>query len=170
MSKTNIEGIRSGKSLAATITNNLNKHGEIKGKNKKESKKLKAACPHHKVNKKGKVRPTIANDNGVCYCKMCGAQFRAPLYDNKELSSIVGKYRGVLEQSKFITQSYELGEDMVGFFANANIYASETKKQYKKIRKIAEKRDRIKKKSKKNRNGGGFNGNSSDNFGSWGQK
>ena len=163
----NVEGIKNGKTLAATITQNLSKHGEIKGDNKKITKKMKAACPHHKINKKGKIRPTIANDNGVCYCKMCGAQFRAPLYQNKELSSIVNKYQGVLEQSKFIVQSADMGEDMLAFFANANIYASETKKQYKKIRKIAEKSDRIKKKSKKNNNGGYNGGNSSDNFGSW---
>lgn len=164
-----VEGIKNGKSLVSTITNNLNKHGEIKGENKKETKKLKAVCPHHRVNKKGKIRPTIENHDGVCYCKMCGAEFRAPLYENKELSAIVNKYKGVLNQAKFITQSADMGENMIGFFANANIYASETKKQYKKIRKIAEKSDRIKKKKGgKNRNNGGYNSNSSDNYGSWG--
>ena len=63
-------------SITAKITDSLNKRGEIKGRNKKETKNLKAMCMHHKYTKKGKLRPEIINDGaGKCTCTMCTHSF-----------------------------------------------------------------------------------------------
>ena len=57
------------------VTKNLNKKGRIKGKNKKETKALKGMCVHHKLNNKGRIKPTLVGaSKGYCYCSLCGAR------------------------------------------------------------------------------------------------
>ena len=58
----------------------------IRGKSKKETKQLLAICPHHVYSKKGKLKPTIDYDNGMCTCYLCGATFSAAPYDNGEFN------------------------------------------------------------------------------------
>ena len=43
-------------SVIAIITENLSKKGEIKGRNKRQTKVLRGACMHHVINRKGKVK------------------------------------------------------------------------------------------------------------------
>ena len=49
-------------SVAERISKSLNKHGEIKGENKKETKILKAMCNHHKLTKQQKIKAMVYNN------------------------------------------------------------------------------------------------------------
>ena len=51
------------------VTNKaLTKKGRLKGKNKKETKALKNACMHHKINRKGKLKPAYFIQDNDCTC------------------------------------------------------------------------------------------------------
>lgn len=146
------------------VTRAVNKKGELKGKNKKETKALKAICPHHRYNKKGKLKPTFfMNQDGTCICTMCGARFRTNFYNNDEIGQIVGDMKSVNEQAKFISVAAGLGEKTTEYFSQFGGLLSKYKKTYKKARNIASKQDQISnKKKKKNRTG-------SSQYGSWGR-
>lgn len=150
--------------IVATITNSLNKHGEIKGKSKKETKNLKLMCPHHKFNKKGKKKPTVYNDgNGTCVCTMCGARIPTHLYNNDETDKIQGKFKSVLDQARFMAESADLGKETSTFLARLSVDVGHFGKTYKKIRHVVQKSENMKKKKKDNTN----RGNGSENYGGW---
>lgn len=153
-------------SIVATITNSLNKHGEIKGQNKKETKNLRAMCPHHRINKKGKIKPTIWNDgNGTCTCEMCGAKFTTHLYNKEELDKILGKTKAVLDQSRYMCESADLGKETAQFLADLSVKFSQFGKTYGKMKHSVERSENMKK--KKNGKGKKTNGSGSENYGGW---
>lgn len=152
-------------SIVATITNNLNKRGEIKGNTKKETKNLKAMCTHHKINKKGKIKPAIYNDgNGVCVCELCGHKFDAHIYDKGELNKIVNKFTNVLDQSKYMAQASDLGKDTIEYLGELSVGVSHFSKTYNKISNVVRRADNIKNKKKKNKFGGD---DGSTSYGGW---
>lgn len=147
------------------VTNALNKKGTLKGKNKKETKQLKAICPHHKFNKKGKLKPTIFNNgDGTCTCEMCGARFPASFYKNNELDDVVGGMQTLNDQAKYMAVSLGAGNETIEYFSQAGGILGKYKKAYKKIRNVAEKQNSVKK--KKNKKGG----YGSSQYGSWGHR
>ena len=76
--------------IVATITANLNKHGEIKGSNKKETKNLKAMCPHHKLTKKGKNKAMVWNNgDGSLKCTMCDNRVPTDLKSKEDVKKTV---------------------------------------------------------------------------------
>lgn len=154
--------------LVTKITAMLNKKGKIKGKDKKETKTAKASCPHWKLNKKGKQVPNIDVIGDYAICRGCGAKIPLQFYDNDHVKEIIGNMTELNNQAKFLSVATNSGEEMLGMFSKAGVLLALYKKQYKKIRKIAEKQSNItgkKGKKNKNKNGGGT---SSDAFGSWG--
>ena len=72
-------------------------------------------------------------------------------------------------QAKFLSIATNSGEEMSALFSKTGVLLGIYKKNYKKLRKIAEKQSNITggKKGKKNKNKGN-GGTSSDAFGSWG--
>lgn len=143
------------------ITKKLNKKGKLKGKNKKETKMLKAVCPHHHYNKKHKLIPDIRNDgHGHCICLKCGAVFKAGWYDNDELHALTDDAKEFLNAGKFASVATHAGSKAVDVFTKATVAMEESAKVYKKIRKIGKKSESIHKKKKKNNYGGGQ-------YGSW---
>ena len=146
------------------LTKNTNKHGEIKGKNKKDTKRLRATCLHHKVNKHNKPKATIfSNDGEFCNCLMCKASFPAKFYSNQEISERLDDMIEMNEQCKYIAVATGAGDDIVNYYVQLNVLLSSYKKNTKKLRDIAEKQDRVGKKKKHNRGG-------SSAYGSWSQK
>ena len=136
-------------SIVAMITDNLNKHGEIKGSSKKETKNLKAMCPHHKITKKGKKRPTVYNDgNGTCTCEMCGAKFSTHLYNKDESNKIVGKFKSMLDQARFMAEATDLGKDTNNYLAKLSVDTAYFGKTYGKIKHVVERSDNMKKRKK----------------------
>lgn len=150
--------------IVDTITNNLNKHGEIKGSNKKETKNLKLLCNHHKRSKKGKIRPTICSDgNGGRVCLLCGQKFTTHLYTKEEVEKTVGKTQALLTQTAYMIQAAELGKDTAMYVANLSVNFGYFPKVYGKVKHVVERTDNAKKKKKKNK---GHN-TGTESLGSW---
>ena len=147
------------------ISKSLNKKGEIRGRSKKETKKLRAMCTHHKYNKKMKLKPAIFNTNdGYCVCTLCGKRFPTKLFDDNELKGIVGDMKTINEQAKYMSVAIGGGKEAVDYFTKTGAVLQSYQKNYKKIRFIAQKQSKIhgKKKNKRNVATG------SSQFGSWG--
>lgn len=148
------------------VTKSINKKGKLKGHNKKETKMLKGICPHHRINKHGKVKPTIfSNDGEYCICTMCGAKFPAKFFTNDEIKTLINDMEEMNNQNKFTSVATNSGDQMVDYFGQFGVMLKVYKKNAKKLRNVAEKEGKIRNK-KKNKNGG----SGSSSYGSWGQK
>ena len=145
------------------VTKSTNKKGNLKGKNKKETKMLKAICPHHRINKKGKVVPTIFNNGDYCICTLCGAKFRANFYSKEEVKEAVGAMKEMNNQAKFMSVATNAGENMCDYFGSFGAMIGTFSKNMKKITKVAQKQGAVKEKKKKHDQGSSM-------YGSWGQK
>ena len=160
----NNDVFKNGKSIVARVTDNLNKHGEIRGSSKKETKNLKAMCPHHKITKKGKVKPTVQNDGqGTCTCEMCNSKFTTHLANKDEINKIVRKTAEMLSQARFMAESADLGNETKAYLANVSVLLRQFPGVYNDITKVVKKSNDVKKKKK--HNGGGDN--VSGNLGAW---
>ena len=147
------------------VTKAINKKGRLKGHNKKEKKALRGACPHHKINKHGKIRPTIfSNDGEYCICTMCGQRFPAKFYSKQDMKDIVDQMKEFNNQNKYTAVAINAGDNMVDFFCNIGVSLESYVKNAMKAKNVAEKQGNVKdKKKNKNRNGSSM-------YGSWGQK
>lgn len=155
--------------LVVKISSMLNKKGEIKGKDKKETKTAKHGCPHWKINKKGKVVPNIDVVGDYAICRGCGSKIPLQFYDNDKLKGTLNEMKELNNQAKFLSIATNSGEEMSALFSKTGVLLGIYKKNYKKLRKIAEKQSNIGgKKGKKGKNKGNGGGTSSDAFGSWG--
>lgn len=153
-----------GKSTVQAVTNSLNKHGEIKGNNKKETRNLRALCPHHKITKKGKIKPTVYNDgNGTCTCEMCGHKFPTHLFDKDETQKIIGRVTQLLDQGRYMCEAADLGKETKAYLATTSVQVSHLPKIYAKIKRVVEKSENTKRKKKGNRNSRG----GSEAYGGW---
>ena len=150
-----------GKKLIEFHTACLNKHGELKGKNKKETKVIKDTCMHHKVGKKGKLKSRVNVNDQTAHCTMCDHEFPATLYSKEERSRIVDEYWGLVDNTKYMATSIGAGEDTLRCLGEAGVSIENVKKINKKCTKMVRKEDQIAKKKKKNKD----NGNSK--LGSW---
>lgn len=144
------------------VTKAINKKGEIKGKNKKETKMLKAICPHHKYNKHGKLKPTIYNDSkGSCYCRLCGQKFPSKLLELSEVKDMVEGLEELNSQAKFTSVAIGAGASTVEYYAQLGAALSTYKKSYGKLKEVAERQNKVKTKKNKKNSGG------SNQYGSW---
>lgn len=146
------------------VTESLNKHGEIKGNSKKETKLIRNMCPHHKYNKKGKIKPGVYNDgNGVCVCTLCNSKFPTSVYDDDKLDKATNQFMSMLQQAKYMSVATGCDNETTSYLGQVCVNVQAAKKTYKKIRRIAEKTENIK--NKKNKKNNSYS--SSDNYGSW---
>ena len=152
--------------ILSRYTNALNKKGVLKGRNKKETRALKGGCPHHRINKHGKVKSSIIiKDGTTCVCTMCGAEFPAVFYNNNSINDIVDNMIELNNHNKFIAVAANAGDEMIELFSQTGVILQSYKKASKKNRNLAEKQDNVKKKNNKHNN---RNGSSA--LGSWNQK
>ena len=157
-------GGESCRQIVTQVTKSLNKHGEIRGKNKQQTKSLRAACPHHKITNKGKIKPTIVNrGDGTCYCTMCNRQFTTRLFTDDELGKVTGNFRSVLDQARFMATAADLGKDTTEYLTRISVDASLFKKTYGRIKKVVQKSNDVRSKKNKNRSKGG----GSESYGGW---
>lgn len=100
----NITIFKSVGEAAAVITDNRNKQGVIKVKHdKKATKKLKLICPHHKVNKKGKLVPTIEKvSESKCRCTMCGAELDMGRLTSEDIKKSTNDKMAQIRQGTFM--------------------------------------------------------------------
>lgn len=149
------------------VNNSLNKKGRLKGKNKRETKILRGICPHHRINKKGNIKPATFIHDDKCNCLMCKSRFRYEPYTNEEIHDIVDPLIELNNFNKFAAIATNAGDSMNDFFANVGAELEFYVKNSKKVRNLAQKQDAVKgKRNKKNKNR--YNGSSS--YGSWGQR
>lgn len=148
------------------VTRSINKKGKLKGHSKKETKVLKGICPHHRLNKHGKVKPTIfSNDGEYCICTMCGYKFPAKFYTNGEIKNLVGEMKEMNNHNKFTSVATNSGDQMIDYFGQFGVMLESYAKNTKKLRNVAEKQGSVKnKKNRKNNNSG------SSQYGSWGPR
>lgn len=159
---------KNGSSIVATVTNSLNKHGEIKGKDKKETKNLRAMCPHHKITKKGNIKATIINDGaGTCTCLMCGASWSTDLPDKDEVKKILKPVKELLDMSRFLAEAADLGKETKAYLAKVSVDMAHLPKTYNKITHVVKKSESIKNKKRKgNKNNNSYDGGS-QRYGGW---
>ena len=145
------------------VTKSLNKKGKLKGRNKKETKMLKGVCPHHRLNKHGKIKPTIfSNDGESIICELCGARFPASFFSNDAMKDIVSEMKSLNDQNKFTSVAIGAGDATVDYFAQMGVALQSYVKNSKKLRNVAEKQTKVKKKSKSSAGSGAY--------GSWGRR
>ena len=150
------------------VSDSLTKSGKIKGKGKKETKTLRLICPHHAINKKGKIKPQIDNDGvGTCTCDLCQRSFRTKLYSHDEIEEIKDTAIELFDQGEFMAVSCDAGEDAIIAFAEAKVAIVNAIKAYERVKGIAQKQERVKNKRGKNKR---HNNNESGEslYGSWG--
>lgn len=143
------------------ISKNLSKHGKLKGKNKKETKALKAAYPFHKINKKGRVVPTTFIQNGYNIDTVTSKRFPARFFSKDEIKDKLENMEELINQGKFFSVATNAGDGMVDYFCKFAVEFSRFKKNFKKVSKIATKQSSFKDK-KKNKNK-----DVSSSYGSW---
>lgn len=136
------------------VTESLNKSGRIKGKNKKETKVLRAICGHHKINKKGKLKPQIYNNGtGECTCELCERTFRTKLFTDEMVNEIIDNAMELADQGEFIAISTDAGEEAVNAFAEFKVALINLGKAYRRVRQLAQKQDKIKNKNRRGKDG-----------------
>lgn len=152
--------------VISLITKHVTKSGKLKGKNKKETKWLKAICVHFIYNKKNKLKPMFFNDGqGECVCKLCARSFPAKIIDNQTVEEACKTVISYMDQA--VAGAISIGasnntiEDLAETKAKVNKFR---KKGYNRIMKGVTATDRIKNKKKKNRNSGNTV------YGVWGRK
>lgn len=145
------------------VTKSMNKKGRLKGSDKKETKVLKGLCPHHKINKHGKIKPTTFVTDGYSICKMCGAKFPARFYNNDDLDNIIDDMKELNNQNKFASVAINGGDKMIDYFCQMGAMLTTYKKNSKKVREVARKQGEIKKKKTKSHGGSSM-------YGSWGSR
>jgi cation transport regulator ChaC len=149
-------------SVISIIKENTTKHGKIKGKNKKQTKVLRGACVHHTTNHKGKVKPTIGNNDGkVCRCRLCGGTFKPSTYDKEAAENKIKGMREINNQAKYLAVALGTANENIRYFSELGSMIELFPKNYRKLASIAEKVESVKKK-KKNRDNDNYSS-----LGSW---
>ena len=143
------------------ITKNLSKNGKLKGKNKKETKALKAAFPFHKLNKKGRLVPTTFIQHGYNICTVTNKKFPARFFSKEEIKDRLDNMEELINQGKFFAVATNAGDGMVDYFCKIAVEFSRFKKNFKKVSKIATKQSSFKDKKKNKHN------DVSSSYGSW---
>jgi len=155
--------ITSKGSVVSVIKANTTKKGKIQGRNKHETRIMKGACPHHTINKKGKIVPTLVSDRDNSkyrICRLCGARVEPTTYTKDELSKKLQGAIDVDNNMKFLSVAANSGESMVRFSSELGSMLKLVKKYYRSIAKTVEKREKIKNKNNKKNRG-------NDSLGSW---
>lgn len=149
----------SGVDPVQEISRHLNKHGKLTGE-KKEKKALRSICPHHALNRKGRVKPRIHKEGDKnCQCDICKDRFKAGFYDDMEYSRAYNGMKPIASQAKLLTIATGSDKRTVREVAEFNLRLDRFEKTYKGLRKISQKQDKIKNKKKnKNRNTGDYGG------------
>ena len=160
------ENNKNGKTFKAVsaVSKSLSKKGKIKGKNKKETKYLKRACPHHYYNRKGKLKAAFFNNaQGECICTICKRSFQTKIESKDTVRERVEPILNLANQATTAAVSGGLGDKAVEKMVNFKVQLEEFSKDYSRIMKAISKEDNIKKKKKHNNNGGG----GSSQYGGW---
>lgn len=141
----------SGVDPVVEVSKHLTKKGKLSG-SKKEKKALKSICPHHALNRKGKIKVRIHDEgNKNCQCDICKERFRSGFYSDQEFDAAYSKLKPIASQAKLLSIATGAGKGTVQEIASLNLQIDRFGKTYRNLRSIAEKQDKVKNKKKKNR-------------------
>lgn len=148
-------------------TKSLTKKGKIKGRNKKETRVLRAGCTHHRYNRSGsKIKATVrVAADGTIFCPMCKAEFSESIIGHNEAREIMAKAKEVLDQKTFMAVEANAGNEAIDYLVNfKSFFNKNTYKMLDKIDKVTVKKTGIQKKKKNYKNYG------AQSFGGWGTR
>ena len=149
-------------SVIAIITDHYKK-GKLRAGSKKEKKILKGACTHHFLSKNDRVKPAYYNDGrGYCTCNICGHTWPAKMKPKDKVESAIGPVRELNDQLKTLAQAMNADKKTIGYVSEFGSMIELFPPFYERIKTVAEKNDRVKKKKK---NKGSSDGGVS--FGAW---
>ena len=139
------------------ITKHTNKKGKLIASNKKEKKALRSICEHQIINHKGKTKVRIedaGSKNGQDYlrCPICGDYYKAGFYTDEEYDKAYRGFKPILAQAKMLAPALGADKRTRQQIGETNLYVDNFGKVYKNMRKVAEKKDKVKNKKKKKRN------------------
>lgn len=152
-----------GKKLIEYHTQKLNKHGELKGRNKRETKLIKDTCLHHKIGKKGKVKSRIDLNGSKAHCTMCDHDFIVTPYDRETRKEVIDNMWEFTDQTKFMAAAVGADENTLRTLGEFSVGLDNINRINKVLTKIVKKEDMLSKKKKKNKN-------SSQELGDWSVK
>ena len=138
------------------------KHGKYHLNGSKAEKKIaKAACPHHIVDKHGKLKPYVeySDGNKKVRCILCGQVFPTSFFEDATVNKRTDGLKEVVSQSKMLTTAIGGDRDTAMFLTSMNLQLNQFPKVYSNLRNVAEKADRNKKKKK--------NKKKAQNYGGW---
>ena len=131
-----------------TTTKFVTKKGKLKGRNKKETRLLKAACTHHIYVDGELVAPIYTESNGTRVCELCGKVFSAQFYNKSELHQTIDPTIELSNQMKFMAVAVGASESDVDMITKGHVYLTKMPKIYKKLTKVAAVESRVGKKKK----------------------
>lgn len=145
------------------ISSKINKKGKLKGSNKKETKNIRAACAHHIITKKGKIKNKLVTYNKTsAICKLCNAIVPVTLISPEEAEKAWETGRIMYDQSKYVAVKMGIKPETIDIICNGSVYWAKMKKIYSRISRIVNKTNSLNQ-HKKNPN----NNNRDKVFGQW---
>ena len=145
------------------VSENLNKRGRIKGKNKKETKMLKDACMHHVYKRNGKLKPIVFRNEDYLICRGCAKRIIPKVFSMEDIKDRYHAWDEVVQNGKYVAAATNAGQEAANILCEAATVDRLTVKTMKKLNKVANKQNQIKRKKKQG-------SNSSKYYGSWRHK
>lgn len=130
------------------VSEHVNKSGKLKG-NKKEVKAFRSICEHHLINKKGKkVKAKLEVHGKNCTCKICRETMPMEFYDDQAVERAIKPAKQLMSQAKLIAGATNADLKTQQRVCEANLHLDAFPGLYKSLRKVAEKREKVKKQKK----------------------
>lgn len=131
------------------ITKALDRYGKLKGKNKKETKILRAACVHHRYNRKmTKVKATAKNMGNALVCTACKQEIAKQFFSKEQVKDVCRELREITEQAKYLSVACNTSPETINYFSKFSVELRMFPKAYMRLAEIANNRGKVKKKKK----------------------
>lgn len=136
------------------ISRHLSKKGKLKAGDKKKQKALKSICPHHAINRKGKMKARVHDDgNSNCQCDICRDRFKSNFYSDAEYDKAYDAYKPQISQAKMIAVAVGADKETIREVCELNLHVDNSRQLMRRLRKVGQKQStKPKKKKKKNQN------------------
>lgn len=138
------------------VTNHVNKKGRLTG-SKKEKAVLRSICPHHVLDKKGRIKKAKLDsvDHGKkCQCRICQDKFKSGYYTDQEYEKGYSSFKEIISQAKMVAVAVGADQKSIQGIATLNLQVDRFGKVYRNLRKLGQKQDKVKGKKKRKRESG----------------
>ena len=135
------------------VSRHVNKKGKLKAGDKKKEKALKSICPHHAINRKGKLKARVHDDgNGQCQCDICRDRFKSNFYSDAEYDKAYDAYKPQISQAKMIAVAVGADKETIKEVCELNLHVDQSRQLMRRLRKVGQKQSTKPKKKKKKGN------------------